>query len=263
MESDFVNKVKKIVKNNFNQSIEIYSNFEKKYNFFYNLTIELAKFVNIKNNSKVLDAGCGIGYSMKAIYDNFTKDVYGIDISDGMINYGKKIFPEFTFIIGDVAKIDKYFDENFFNYVLFNLVVFILPDIETVFKNSFKILKDNGTIAFSFYPEIIDENGNDLFIKAFKNSNFILPKKQVISTYEICLESLENSGFKDIAEKKFEMNLDIEFLKDFFSIPAQSASLFPKLSYEERKKNVEILFDGIKNYENNGKIIWKLVKGVK
>ncbi len=263
MENDFVNKVKKVVKNNFNESFEIYAEFEKKYNFFYNLTLELARFIQIKKNSRILDAGCGIGHSMRAIYNNFTKEVYGIDISDGMINYGRKIFPDFNLIVGDVAKVNEYFNENFFDYILFNLVVFILPDIDTVFKNSYKILKDGGIIAFSYYPEVIDKNGRDLFKEAFTRAKFDFPKKQVITTYNKCINSLLNAGFRDIKEEKFEMNLSIQFLKDFFSIPAQSTSLFPKLNYEKRKQNVEKLFNSIKEFENQGKIVWKLVKGEK
>ena len=256
-------KVKKIIKKNFNESIEIYSNFERKYNFFYNLAFKVANVVGIKKNSTVLDAGCGCGFSMKAIYDNFAKNVYGVDISESMIEYGKKLYPEFNFYTGDVANLDKYFNEKFFDSILFNLVVFILPDVENVFRNAYKLLKNGGRIGFSYYPGLINENGEDLLRLAFERSNFEFPKKNVISSYEICLNALKKTDFKNITEYCFEMPLSVQFLKDFFSIPAQSASLFPKLSYIERKEKIEKLFDTLKNFENNGKIVWKFVRGEK
>ncbi len=263
MENDFVKKIKKVVKKNFNDSFEIYSQFENKYKFFHNLTLNLSNFVKITKDSKVLDAGCGCGYSMKAIYDNFSKNVYGIDISEGMIVAGQKLFPNFNFKIGDVAELEKVYEKNFFDFVLFNLVVFIIPDINQVFSGTHKVLKNGGKIAFSYYPEIIDENGNDLFKIAFQRSEFEPPKKQVISRYEDCLNALKNSNFINIKESCYEMLLDISFIKDFFSIPAQSTSLFPKLPYEVRKKNVEKLFDSIKDFNNKGKIIWKFALGEK
>ena len=263
MNNNFIEKVKNIVKNNFNLSCDIYHQFESRYNFFYNLTNELAKFVNIGNDEKVLDAGCGCGYSMKAIFDNFSQNVYGIDISEGMINLGKKLYPEFNFIVGDIGEIDRYFEIDFFDSILFNLVVFIIPDIKDVFEKSFKILKENGKIGFSYYPEIIDEKGEDLFEIAFNLNKYNKPNKQVISEFDKCLNALGEAGFSNIEIKKYEMRLDIEFLKNFFSIPAQSASLFPKDDFEQRKEKVEKLFNSIKSYENKGKIIWKLAKGEK
>lgn len=263
MEIDFAIKVKTIVKKNFNESIEIYSNFERKYNFFYNLALELGNFIQIKKDSVVLDAGCGCGFSMKAIYDNFTKNVYGVDISENMIEFGKNIYPDLNFYVGDVGLLDKYFNEKFFDFILFNLVVFILPDVEDVFTKCNKLLKNGGKIGFSYYPEILDEKGKDLLKLAFERSGLEFPRKNVISSYFDCLNALERANFKNITEGFFEMPISIEFLNDFFSIPAQSASLFPKLNYPLRKENVKRIFDALKDFENQGKVIWRFVRGEK
>jgi len=256
-------KVKNIVKDNFNKSFEVYKLFEKKYNFFYNLTNYLANFSELNPNDTILDAGCGCGYSTKAIYDNYSKNVYGIDISEKMIELGKKLFPYLKFYNNDLLEMDKIFEKNFFDAIIFNLVVFIIPDIEKVFEKSYNLLKSNGKLSFSYYPEIVDNSGNNLFEIAFEESKLPKPKKQVVTEYKKCIESLKKIGFKNIKESFYAMDLSIEFLIDFFSIPAQSASLFPKIDYSERKENIKKLFNSIKNYDGKGKIKWKLAKAMK
>jgi len=255
----FIEKVKSVVRKNFNESCEIYIDFEKKYNFFYELAKNLSSFSQIKSDKDVLDAGCGCGFSTKAISDNFSKRVIGIDISEKMVFTGKKLYPELDFIVADLFHIDKIFRKKF-DYCIFNLVVFMLPEIREIFKKVYSKLTENGICAFSFYPEIINEQKEDLLELAFKLTGFNKPKKFVISTLKECIDSLKFAGFKNIKVLEYEINLKKDFLIDFFSIPAQSSSLFPKDDYSQRKAKVKKLFSAI---AGNGKIIFKFVRGEK
>ncbi len=263
--TDFKSKVKNVVKNNFKISKEKYFEFEKKYNFFHNLSVALGNFLNIQPNSTVLDIGCGYGISTNAIKKEFNvSEVIGIDLSDEMINFGKAIYPSLNLMTCDGEEIENIFKNRQFNYIVYNASIFIFPDTLTAFKSAFNLIKKNGYIGFSHYPEIIDTfTGKDLFSHAFEISGFPLPKKRVISDLTTCINNLSKANFKNIITTEYTLRLNTEFLIDFFSIPAQSASLFPKNSYKERVPLIKKLFQNLKQFESKGKISWKIVKAEK
>lgn len=253
-------KVKKTVKNNFKVSVEKYFSFEKKYNFFYNLTIALAKFIGVEPSSKILDVGCGYGVSCKALKDKFQCDVIGIDLSEEMVNFGKEIYEEIKISVCDGENLSS-FSKNYFDSVLYNASIFIFPDTFEAFKSAKTVLKEKGSLGFSHYPAIVGEKEENLLELAYERAEFNMPRRNVISPLDVCMENLGKSGFKNISLTDYTLPLDTEFLKNFFLIPAQSASLFPKINYSERAEKIKILFDQIGN--EKGKIIWKLVKAEK
>ncbi len=256
-----IEKVKNVVKNNFKISVEKYFAFENKYNFFYNLAESLGKFANVVQEDYVLDVGCGYGVSCKALAEKFKCNVTGVDLSDEMINFGKRIYPDIELCIGDGEKLSKHFSDEHFDKILYNASVFIFPDTFTAFQNAFDILKKNGVIAFSHYPQLLDENKADLFDFAYEKAKLEKPKSRVLSTIETCIENLRKAGFVNIETDNYTLELDTEFLKNFFLIPAQSASLIHKKSYEERIPLIEKLFDILKH--TKGIMSWALVKGKK
>ena len=253
-------KVKKTVKNNFKVSVEKYFSFEKKYNFFYNLTVALARFAGVEPSYKILDVGCGYGVSCKALKDKFQCDVIGVDLSEEMVNFGKKIYEEIEISVCDGENLSS-FSENYFDTVLYNASIFIFPDTLQAFKSAKTVLKERGSLGFSHYPAIVGERGENLLELAYERARFNMPRRNVISPLEICVENLEKSCFKNITLTDYTLPLDIEFLENFFLIPAQSASLFPKLTYAERAEKIKILFKQIAN--EKGDMIWKLVKAEK
>ena len=256
-----VEKVKKVVKNNFNISMEKYFEFENRYKLFYNMAVSLGKFINMKPNDNVLDVGCGYGVSTLAITENFKCNVIGIDLSDGMVNFGKKLFPELTLMVGDGEYLEDSFKNITFDKIVYNASIFIFPDTLKAFESARRMLKDNGTISFSHYPEIVDTKGNDLINIAYEIGKFEKPKSNVISSLFKCIENLEKSKFKDIEKYEYSIEFDAEFLINFFTIPAQSASLFPKVPYEQRIDFIERLFKNISNRE--GLIKWPIIKAIK
>ena len=96
------------------------------------------------------------------------------------------------------------------------------------------------------------EKKNILIIEDDKSARIALSK------------ALEKTGFKDISLSSYSISLNIKFLTDFFLIPAQSASLFPKATYEERIHKITTLFASLKDYQDReGNISWTLVKARK
>ena len=82
----------------------------------------------LKENSRVLDVGCGDGELMDFIFKNITKDVRGIEISK--LNVQKCISKGLTVIEGD-AESDLYqFPDSSFDYVILGqtLQAFLNPE---------------------------------------------------------------------------------------------------------------------------------------
>src|SRR3989338_11199608 len=115
------------------------------YDFFFGNWIRKTKkkainVVKIKDNSKILDAGCGTGNFLK-ILENSKKNLslYGIDISREMLRIAKGKLNKPKLEIKSVEKMG--FKDNSFDYV-FSVDAFhhySKPDL--VMKNFYKILK--------------------------------------------------------------------------------------------------------------------------
>ena len=83
----------------------------------------------IKENSKILDVGCGNGELMKYVSENISKNIGGLEISKN--NVQKCIAKGLTVIEGDAEKDLKQFPNKSFDYVILSqtLQAFLNPEI--------------------------------------------------------------------------------------------------------------------------------------
>jgi len=89
---------------------------------------ELNYYLNFRK-AKVLEIGCGNGLILQKIYP-YNRNIFGIDISEKMINECKKAFPDIQdhFRVGDAASLD--YSDHEFEIVFSNSVFQYFPDIE-------------------------------------------------------------------------------------------------------------------------------------
>ena len=82
----------------------------------------------IKENSKILDVGCGNGELMKYVSENISKNIRGLEISKN--NVQKCIAKGLTVIEGDAEKDLKQFPNKSFDYVILSqtLQAFLNPE---------------------------------------------------------------------------------------------------------------------------------------
>lgn len=261
--SDFKDKVKSNVAKNFDQSFELYRTFENKHRFFASLALKLAEAIGLEKHTSVLDVGCGNGISAKVLNENYGCRVLGVDLSEQMIAEGKANCdsPDIHLIQGDGECLSSLVNGQTFDYVLYNASIFIFPDVNATLDESLACLHAGGKIAFSFYPRILGQNGEDLFDLAFDRLGEPQPRFRVITDYDKASRALE-TRCDSVRHHYWEQPFDIEFLQDFFSIPAQSASLFPGRGYEERRIRVEALFAGLKDMVDKGRIVWRMAEGI-
>jgi SAM-dependent methyltransferase len=260
----FKEKVKRNVADNFDQSFQIYQAFEDKYGFFASLALTLAESIGLDQGAAVLDVGCGNGISAKALNDRWGCRVLGVDLSEQMITAGQALCtsPDIRLLQGDGEKLSRIVGHRRFDYVLYNASIFIFPDVGATLDESFKCLRPGGKIAFSFYPQLLGDGDEDLMSVAFKHLGEPEPRFRVITDYDKASRALE-ARCGNIRHHQWARPLDVGFLQDFFSIPAQSASLFPGRGYKARRDRVVQLFAGLGDMQDKGHIVWRMAEGIK
>jgi len=110
---------------------------------------------NIKQNSKILDVGCGFGRHIEIIA-NFSKEIIGIDNNSDTIEKAKDKLSNFKNIklfVQDAQKLN--FEDDYFDYVICLTNTFgDFPDIkESVLKEMKRVCKKNGKIIISVYND--------------------------------------------------------------------------------------------------------------
>ncbi|MHB8091680.1 MAG: class I SAM-dependent methyltransferase [Syntrophales bacterium] len=259
---DFSRKVKQSVAANFDQSFAIYQDFEDKHHLFAELAAKLADWVGVRPGSSVLDLGCGSGISSRVLCEGCGCRVLGIDLSPKMVEAGQKRLgglEDVRLVVGDGELPGAVAGNERFDYVLYNASIFVFPDVDLAVREAVSCLEAGGEIAFSFYPSLLGLRDEDLIAEAFRRTGYTPPKFLMITSYEAACQALENHK-GPVSHYRWARPLDIAFLKDFFSIPAQSSSLFPGLDYEERRKRVCLLFDSIADMAAEGSLVWRMAK---
>lgn len=114
-----------------------------------NFTIikELFDEIDIKDNDKVLDLGCGKGVITPLLYEKSKTKVIAIDISEKMIEGAKGKYPDdskYEFICDDFYI--HQFDHNFDLIVVYNAYPHFL-DIRSFVNKCNEILNDDGKLV--------------------------------------------------------------------------------------------------------------------
>ena len=109
---------------------------------------EILSFLGDLDGKKVIDVGCGKGRFLRILKDRFSKsDLYGLDISEKMLNFCPKEIKTVCGSILDIRYPDKYFDCVYCIETLEHSL-----RIENSVKELIRILKPGGKII------IIDKN---------------------------------------------------------------------------------------------------------
>ncbi len=110
--------------------------------------IEIGKLINIlrglKIESPLLDLGCGNGLIGKIV---FKKIDVGIDINLQSMGFTQRLETYKNPIIADARQLP--FSERTFNTIFSNCTLEHVPNVEYVFKESNRVLKDEGKLIFT------------------------------------------------------------------------------------------------------------------
>ena len=115
---------------------------------------ELIEGLNLQPNSKVLDAGCGLGGSAFLMAEQFGLSVDGIDLSENMIRIAQKklalygLSDRVTLSIADCMDMEK---TGYYDAVYSRDVFLHISDKVSLFKVLHQCLKRDGKLLFTDY----------------------------------------------------------------------------------------------------------------
>jgi ubiquinone/menaquinone biosynthesis C-methylase UbiE len=248
MEPARAEAIKNAIRANFDASPQNYDEFEEASGLFIFLAHKLASSAGVSAGNSVLDVGCGTGISTMVLSEIVGPGghVTGVDISPGMLARAVKRGAgraNADFIVGDAGALDILGAGRTFDAVLYNACIFLLPDAGVSLKAAWRILGPGGTVAMNHIGGAFI-GGRELFTELFPEwtggGTFPAPRFPAdVSGLEGMVAS---AGFAGIRTGTVEKVLPLEQLQRFYQVPAQSASLYPKLALAERRAAVGKMF---------------------
>ena len=108
----------------------------------------------INKQSKILEAGCGLGRVVKYLHDLGFQNVWGIELNEEAVAYTNREFPELRIVAGDLLGMDMIFGADSFDYVLsFGVVEHFPSGLEDPLKAIWRVLRPGG-IAIVTVPSL-------------------------------------------------------------------------------------------------------------
>lgn len=178
------------------------------------------RYIKLKNNSKILEYGCGAGAFLSFWYGK-KYDLNGIDYSKELIKKSKKYFPKINFQNGEISKVDSFnkkfdliFSHSVFHY--FNNFQYA----KSLVKKMLSKLKDNGYIYILDVPdkdkeqiykkELIKKIGVREFRKKYGSCSHLFYKKsffkKVAKKNDLKIK-IFNQNFKYYENSKYRYNV--------------------------------------------------------
>ena len=111
----------------------------------------LDRFANeIRGRGDVCDMGCGFGHIARYVRDAGI-NVFGLDLSPGMVEQGRQLYPDIPFRVGNMMALDLG-DETLAGIVGFYAIVNIPHDsLATVFQEMARVLTPGGLLLLAFH----------------------------------------------------------------------------------------------------------------
>tara|TARA_B100000902_G_C27279967_1_gene901149 strand:+ start:818 stop:1756 length:939 start_codon:yes stop_codon:yes gene_type:complete len=166
------------------------------YDNFYGEIYDDLVFSKIKNDFEVgtiinktepnetsilLDVGSGTGHHVDAFAENGFK-VTGIDKSAAMVELAKEMYPDNTYIVGDVLKSMTFSPNSFTHITCLYFTIYYIKNKRKFLKNCFDWLMPGGYLIL----HLVDKDNFDPIIPAGDPFNIVSPqkyaKKRITST---------------------------------------------------------------------------------
>lgn len=178
-----------------------------------NLIDELSSFCKLGPETKILDAGCGIGAPAIYLHDKFGSDITGISISKKGVDLansrimGSRYKDKVRFMVADMTATG--FADKSFDVIWVMESSHLIKNKALLFDECYRLLKPGGYILLS--DVLINKNFN-LIIKLkflFQIINLIKTfGKGSTETPERYTELLCQSGFKNIFSKNISNEVE-------------------------------------------------------
>ncbi len=269
--------IKRMIISNFDSSPEKYEEFENECGLFSHLARDLARICNISEGMRICDMGCGTGASTMILGELVGEHgmVMGLDFSREMLNTAREKtgamgIRNIEYLLGDACNMDGMLAghlEGGFDAILYNASIFLMPDTKAALTTAYNLLDKGGVVGMTYLDGVFkNENmiGNDIFTEAKKAGAGHAPYGRKLMEPGQLSEIMKGIGFRSLGTGKIVRKMKLEKMRKFYSIPAQSAGLYPKTPYEERLELLDHLIsdlrrDGIRSVDQ----VWGWASGLK
>lgn len=176
--------------------------------------VEVANAAQMIKFKSIADVGCATGAFPSYLKNRFPDvEVVGIEKLDILLKKATDLFPEITFLKGDV--LDKNSVLNKFDVITMLGVLCIFDDYSSVIKNVLSWLRPNGRLILH---NMISDYEIDVFIKYSSSKNHFNKTElqsgwNILSQKSLSLAAEENNA-KIIFSKKFKIEVDLEKKND-------------------------------------------------
>ena len=202
------NVFKENSKINFNKQAESY---DKSANgkFVAPMYNEIINRIMLIKPKKLLDVGCGTGNVLMKLVENNNIELYGLDLSEKMIDVAKKNLGNSADLkVGDSECMP--WENNTFDVIVCNASFHHYPNPDKTLLEMKRILKSNGTLIIGdpTAPVVIIQVLN-LYYKLSNTGDYKIYHKNKIE--ELLIKSgFKPSNFKKINHKSFAINANIK-----------------------------------------------------
>ncbi|MGO8822000.1 MAG: class I SAM-dependent methyltransferase [Desulfomonilaceae bacterium] len=243
MDEKRILKIKEAIRRNFEQSPDKYETFEQKHGFFSALNAALIDTLDIHGNPRILDIGCGTGASSRQILSAIPdSNVWGLDNSRAMLKIAENNNPDpsrLRFIEGDAGDLVNCVKERM-DVVIYSASIFLIPDYKASLNHALSLLEPGGKLGLTYMVGVFENSGENALVCADAHARTNLSQKKPVELDSLTL--FLKDLFSNVTSLVRDFICDKEMLRDFFSIPAMSAGLYPSLVYEDRLKMLDTLF---------------------
>lgn len=229
------------IRGNFDRGAGEYAQFETEHSFFAELARGLLELAPPLAGNRILDVGCGCGASLQVL-QHATGDagtVVGFDLSLGMLREAKsRLTPGTSVFVGDACAFGNTL-RWVFDAVVYNAVLFMLPDPVASLACARRLLSPGGVVLIASLEglQVGEERepiGSVLAARGHTVGRHALTSPETVSC------ALRRFFVSHVYRDRTLRFTPGEFCA-FYGLEPMSAGLLPRLPYPERKTVLEEL----------------------
>jgi ubiquinone/menaquinone biosynthesis C-methylase UbiE len=185
--------------------------------------------------ARALDFGCGTGNYADLLQKATNAQVFGVEPSDGMREKAAAKNPNVVVVKGNHEHIP--FEDSFFDFIYMTDVIHHVPDVDKMFREFFRILKEKGRICI--VTESHDQIEQRFYVKYFPST--AIADKSRYPDIPVIIEKATKAGFAHLhtdAKDSGSMKVNMDFVK---LVRAKGYSMFHLIPDEEHRKGLKEL----------------------
>lgn len=244
------------IRGNFDRGAGAYARFELHASLFGRLTRELLARAPSLRPGWVLDVGCGTGASMAALIDETGPGFrgLGLDISLGMLREASRCLGSSASLVQmDGCHYGSAFRCRF-EGVLYNAVLFMLPDARASLASARAVLRPGGLVLISSLERVAVGETSVADLLAARG---LQPGRHALSPWADVLGYLRDE-FAEVGTASLSIRLGGDEFLAFYGLEPMSAGLLPSLPYADRRTVLAELAGELNGRGERAEQVWNL-----